>query len=155
MGGKEKKRRSRDENEQAEGVRLVEDMKGQGMEMLNGLMKGDEEGEHTFIGHQGESVIDYVWVDGQDLEEIRHFEVAIVGGSDHLPLVVELWRKGSERGREKCQWKEIELWTDKAVTSFQRESMKLTWEGDTVEEKVNDLVEKVNSIVVKKRVRIK
>lgn len=45
-----------------------------GWEILNGNMEGDE-GEFTFIGGKGNSVVDYIIVDTAMREEIESFKI--------------------------------------------------------------------------------
>jgi hypothetical protein len=45
--------------ENAEGKRLMEWIEENEWEVLNGNKQGDEEGEWTYIGSRGETVIDY------------------------------------------------------------------------------------------------
>jgi hypothetical protein len=53
------KRKSKDKVENAERKRLTEWIEENGWEVLNGNKQGDEEGEWTYIGSRGETVIDY------------------------------------------------------------------------------------------------
>lgn len=55
-----------------------------GWSILNGNVKGDEMGEHTFIGARGSSVIDYVLVNDKAREVIRKFRVIDRVESDHI-----------------------------------------------------------------------
>lgn len=41
--------------------KLIELIEEKEWRILNGCMLGDEEGEFTFIGHRGTSVIDYIY----------------------------------------------------------------------------------------------
>lgn len=55
-----KKRRSKDKKVNEEGRKLCRFLEEYGWSIVNGNIKGDEEGEWTFTGGRGESVIDYV-----------------------------------------------------------------------------------------------
>jgi hypothetical protein len=60
--GREKgdgKRKTKDKVENAKGKRLIEWIEENGWEVLNGNKRGDEEGELTYVGSRGETVIDY------------------------------------------------------------------------------------------------
>lgn len=57
--------------------------------ILNGCTNGDTEGQFTFIGGQGKSVIDYCAINNEWLDHIRKFEVLSKHFSDHMPITVE------------------------------------------------------------------
>lgn len=78
---REEPRRSKDKVKNAEGSKLLEMIEENGWEILNGNTEGDEEGELTFIGGKGNSVIDYVIIDPLVKEEIKCFKVETRTGS--------------------------------------------------------------------------
>jgi len=55
-------RRSKDRKINGEGRRLIECVRERGWWILNGGIRGDEEGNWTYTGSRGESVIDYALV---------------------------------------------------------------------------------------------
>lgn len=59
----------------AERSKLLEMIEENGWEILNGNTEGDEEGELTFIGGKGNSMIDYVIIYPLVKEEIKCFKV--------------------------------------------------------------------------------
>ncbi|KAJ3666811.1 hypothetical protein Zmor_002242 [Zophobas morio] len=71
----ENTRKSKDKVENKDGKLLRELIKESGWEVLNGVKEGDEEGEFTWIGKRGESVIDYVIVNGLAEEEVETFKI--------------------------------------------------------------------------------
>jgi len=76
MGGGEKGgRRSRDRNVNREGRYLVEALEEAGKFIFNGGGKADEEGEWTYAGRKGESVIDYVIGDEEVWEKVSRIRV--------------------------------------------------------------------------------
>lgn len=54
----EGRRKSRDKKVNREGKRLIGFLEGRGWMILNGCIKGDEEGEFTYTGGRGNTVID-------------------------------------------------------------------------------------------------
>lgn len=70
-----------------------------GVGLFNGNMTGDEEGEYTFTGGKGCTVIDYVMGDREGIEMMRIGEKI---DSDHH--LVEVWVK--EKGERKERNKE-------------------------------------------------
>jgi len=58
--GERKSRKSKDGKMNREGKKLVEKIEEWGWSIWNGNIIGDEEGEYTFTGGKGNTVIDYV-----------------------------------------------------------------------------------------------
>jgi hypothetical protein len=84
------KRKTKDKAENAEGKRLIEWIEENGWEVLNGNKRGDEEGEVTYVGSRGETVIDYAIVNEAAWERVKEFKVGERGDSDHLPLEITI-----------------------------------------------------------------
>lgn len=73
-----------------------------GWTIFNGCTEGDEEGEWTYTGGNGYSVIDYVLGDKEVREQVSKMEVKDNINSKHHPIIV--WIKGGgdkeiKRGR--------------------------------------------------------
>ena len=97
----EKKGKSKDKKVNREGRKLLEATGEIEWAILNGNMKGDEEGEYTYTGGRGESVIDYVITGEEERGEIECMKVEDRVESDHHPIVLEMKGGGEEReGRE-------------------------------------------------------
>lgn len=81
MWGEEKEervgRRSRDKKKNKEGRRLVEFIGEKRWFILNGRAKGDEEGNWTYSGTRGESVIAYVVIGEEMVKEIKRLEIGV------------------------------------------------------------------------------
>lgn len=58
--GKGRKRKSKDTKINRGRKLLIEFIEEWGLSIFNGRVKGDEEGEYTFTGGKGNTVIDYV-----------------------------------------------------------------------------------------------
>jgi hypothetical protein len=69
------RRKTKDKVENAEGKRLIEWIEENGWEVLNGNKRGDEEGEVTYVGSRGETVIDYAIVNEAAWERVKEFKV--------------------------------------------------------------------------------
>lgn len=66
-------------------------------------MRGDEEGEYTFTGGRGNTVIDYV-LDGEEVKEIvKRMRIGDRIETDHHPL--EVWIRGGESKRKEKEKK--------------------------------------------------
>ena len=59
-----------------------------GMHVLNGNMKGDEEGKFTYVEPQGNTFIDYIVVNEESREDIEKIKIGKRIDSDLLPLEV-------------------------------------------------------------------
>lgn len=85
-----RERRSKDGRVNKEGRKMIDFIEERGWCIFNGTVRGDEEGEYTFTGGKGSTVIDYVLGD-----EARD-KIEKMGGdrvdSDHHP--VDVWMKG-------------------------------------------------------------
>jgi len=109
MGGEEgsnkedgrRKRRSKDGKINKEGKKLISFLEERGWGILNGCTKGDEEGEYTFIGGKGSTVIDYILGDEELREKVTRFRVGEEVDSDHHP--VEVWIKRLDKRKRKIE----------------------------------------------------
>jgi len=79
-------RNSKDEEVNNEGL-LVED---RGWDIANGNMRGDENGELTYIGGKEESVVDYVLVNQKAWDKIKKMKIGNRVKSNYQPLEVEI-----------------------------------------------------------------
>lgn len=79
--------------------------------ILNGCSKNDQQGEFTFVGNQGKSVIDLCAISSSWFSHVKDFEVCTQVYSDHLPIVTSLSLNGNpDQIREmtllpKLRWK--------------------------------------------------
>lgn len=92
----ERRRNSRDVIVNGEGRKLCKFLGEMGWGILNGEMKGDEEGEWTYVGGRGESVIDYVIGYEEMREKVIKLIVEDRVDSDHQP--VSVWIRGRGEG---------------------------------------------------------
>lgn len=54
---------------------------------MNGTTNGDWEGEYTYVGARGATVIDHVIASENVCDKIKHFRIDDRVDSDHLPLM--------------------------------------------------------------------
>lgn len=85
-------RRSLDfENPSTRSVELMDFMTGNGFLVLNGRVPGDVPAQFTFVGHQGRSVIDLVFINNECVPIVSDFVVDMsVTSSEHFPVVLTL-----------------------------------------------------------------
>lgn len=92
--GRRKGRRHENRRMQKASSCLCGFLREYGWAILNGDTEGDEEGEWTYTGGRGESVIDYVVEDERTRKGIEKLRVKEKVDSDHQPIVVYI--KGRE-----------------------------------------------------------
>jgi hypothetical protein len=97
---KDGKRKSKDKAENAEGKRLMEWIEENEWEVLNGKKQGDEEGEWTYVGSRGETVIDYEIVKEEALEKVEEFRIGERVESEYLEIALRKRRGGKEQRRK-------------------------------------------------------
>ncbi|XP_043271213.1 golgin subfamily A member 6-like protein 1 [Venturia canescens] len=147
VGERETVRRSKDEIETKEGKEWCKFVKERGWRVVNGSVEGDREGEWTFVGGRGKSVIDYVIVGEEVWERVKRMEVVSRVDSDHMPVVVWLkGREGRKGGGRKKEGKGKEgrgVWTERGVEKFQEEFGRWEWETESVEEGWEEMRERI------------
>jgi len=84
------KRSSKDKVKNPQGERLIELIGEKGWGILNGNKEGDEEGQWTFEGTMGSSVIDYAITNAITWDKVSRIEIVSRADSDHLPIILEL-----------------------------------------------------------------
>lgn len=142
------RRKSKDEVVNVKGKELIDWVADVGGVILNGTTKGDEDGEFTYIGPKGASVIDYAIVNENCMEFVNSFKVEERVDSDHMPLRLEIMnskqkeeRKGKksqqeEEEKEERRWKIS--WSKQAIKRYRDKTNNMSWEvrlDETLEEK--------------------
>lgn len=82
-------------------------------------MKGDREGEMTFTGGRGETMIDYVIGNRPACENIERLEVGDEIESDHQSVTVWMGEV-EEQGRKRDKEEEWVDWSEEAREEFRR-----------------------------------
>lgn len=139
VGGRERK--SKDKKGSNEKRKLIKWIHKKGWNILNGATKGDWEGEYTYVGTRGNTVIDYVITNEKALERIKEFKVGERIESDHMPLEIEIdigrEEKGrsqeeeGEEGRNKEEGMEIIRWDEEAIQIYKEGTEEWEQEGRT------------------------
>lgn len=93
------RRKSKDRKLDREGRILLEFIEERGWSNYNGVVQGDEEGEFTFTGRRGSTVIHYIIGDSEVRDKIVRMTVGDRVDSDHHPVEVRL------EGKVKGIWK--------------------------------------------------
>lgn len=71
-----------------------------GLLVVNGNVTGDKYGEFTYYNCKGASVIDYLLIFPSFNIKLLHFEVGLLPGSDHPPLIFFISTQNPPRTRE-------------------------------------------------------
>lgn len=83
-------RKSKDKTIDSRGRKLLEMVENYGGIILNGRLQSDEEGEFTYCGGKGSTVIDYAICSLNFASYLNSFNVPSKIYSDHMPLILEL-----------------------------------------------------------------
>ncbi|XP_068900490.1 golgin subfamily A member 6-like protein 25 [Tenebrio molitor] len=154
------RRKTKDKVENAEGKRLIEWIEENGWEVLNGNKRGDEEGEVTYVGSRGETVIDYAIVNEAAWERVKEFKVGERVDSDHLPLEITIEGTNQEE-KEKGEMREeekkviVKVWSEHGVKEYRRRLEEATFKEQEIEKMVTELKEVIEKATKKKEVIVR
>lgn len=111
LGGEElelegTERRSKDKKIGVGGKNWIEWVQEKGWQIFNGRTEGDWDGEYTYVGARGNTMIDYMLVNDRMRRKVRRLEIEGRVESDHMPMVVtiktrEELRKETDKGKER------------------------------------------------------
>jgi hypothetical protein len=87
-----------------------------GWEVLNGNKQGDEEGEWTYVGSRGETVIDYAIVNEEAWERVE----IMIEGTNHED-------RGEGDAREEQKKVTIKVWDGRGVEEYRRRGESKIW----------------------------
>lgn len=86
---------------------------------MNGNMEGDEEGELTYVGKRGASVIDYGSCNTTEWEKVSKFYIDHRTEADHQSIIIEVETEGGlELKEERRMEKEIIVWNEKSIEEY-------------------------------------
>lgn len=124
--------------------------------LLNGNKEDDDQGEWTFTGAKGSSVIDYAICNAETWEEIKSFRIRERLESDYQPLEIELKATTEEtRNREEVKKIEIEDWTEERIKIYQENLKKRKAEKEEIQEEWEELAKEIRKAINKKKVKNK
>jgi len=146
-GIEEEKRRSRDEKVNIEGRKLCNFVGELGWSILNGNVKGDEEGQWTYTGGRGGTVIDYVIGNEETRERVVKMRVEDWVDSDHQPITVWVEGGGYREVRKGKRGRRRGVWTEKGREKFEEYFGKKDEECAGVEEGWRKLKKRVEVVL--------
>ncbi|XP_068991496.1 trichohyalin-like [Neodiprion pinetum] len=120
-------RKSQDRKINSEGRQLVQFLEETGWTIMNGNIEGDEEGEFTYVGGAGVTVIDYAIGDIEVRDRVKRIEIGDRVDSDHHPVIV--WLRGAvarTRKGKRVGGTNRGDWTEEGRMRFRTE---VKWEG--------------------------
>ena len=139
-----------------EGDYLLKLAEERGLHFLNGNVRGDEEGEFTYMRGRGVSVIDYVITNSRGLEKVHKFKVVDSIESDHQPLTIELNNRveisAEMVDEEQEQEKEINSWSEECQ-NLREKTETAEYDQKMVAESWKELRETVKGCIVKKKIK--
>lgn len=90
MGGDEEekgtRRKSKDKTVGNGGKKFIQAMMEEGFYIMNGRIRGDWDGEYTYIRARGSTVINYIFVNANVQDRVREFRIEERVDSDHMPI---------------------------------------------------------------------
>jgi len=141
----ERERNSKDGKVNREGKKLCGFLRELRWSIMNGNTKRDEEGEWTYTGGRGGTVIDYVIGNEETRRKVEKMKVEDWVDTDHQPIKVCVKGGGCEReglGRRKGREKRG-VWTEEGRRKFEEYVGKRDSEWEEVEEEWRKLKRRV------------
>ncbi|XP_036143283.1 uncharacterized protein LOC118645710 [Monomorium pharaonis] len=154
------RRQSKDKKMDKGGRNLLELLGECGWEIFNGCVLGNEEGEFTYVGGRGCSVIDYILGEKKTKDRIEKMRVVDKVDSDHMPVKLVVGNGAREREQRVRNRGIRGIWDEESKKRFREELDKgieeiggrLNEEWDDMEGKI---IEAVGRIEAERRKRKK
>jgi len=141
-------RRSKDKTVGNGGRNLIDWVQNKGWYVLNGTCRGDWEGEYTYVGARGSTVIDYVIVNERAYNSVLDFKIEDRVDSDHVPLRLSMKKKEAKTAKEERQEEDgvrrrkyIEriVWDVEAIKRFKERTENLVQSADGKERSIEEI----------------
>lgn len=143
MGGDEEekgtRRKSKDKTVGNGGKKFIQAMMEEGFYIMNGRIRGDWDGEYTYIGARGSTVINYIFVNANVQDRVREFRIEERVDSDHMPICngTTTRKRRNKRSRDKKEEqtdsknkeevKMLTCWDEESRTLYRERSEKMGW----------------------------
>jgi len=152
-------RNSKDKEVNNEGRELLGLVEDREWDIASGNIKGDENGELTYIGGRGESVVDYVLnhvVNQKTWNKIEKMNIGNRVEADHQPLEIEI-RIKKEREIKSCkvERKEIVEWGEENIEPYRQREEGVWVEGESVEEIWESLKNGIKECETRREIKIR
>lgn len=136
------------------GTQLLEGCEERGWHILNGNIQGDEGGSLTYIGEQGESVIDYILVGDNVIDNVERFEVANRIDSDHLPIWTQLNKIVDRKDGGEIYKITVQVWNEEQIKEYRRKTKEQQFKKETVDEDLQNITKAVLQNTEKKEITV-
>lgn len=142
-------RKSKDVVLDTKGRKLLSVFENIGGVIVNGRVANDSEGENTFCGVMGRSMIDYCVCSLDVLELLCDFQIGHKPFSDHFPVCVTFSSTGNDKVKDMSILPKLH-WSDNKASSYivslnQLTSLEYLDQNIPIQEKVNICTEKIRS----------
>jgi len=154
-------RKSKDKVVNNRGKEFIDLVGEIGGNIMNGTTKGDKDGEFTYVGERGSSVIDFVVISEYCREIVNDFKIVGRSDSDHMPLILEMKRiigreKRKKRTREKKEDRWRYRWKEKDIKKYKERTNEVEPEGETTEEEtIEEKWKALKELILKAMIKIK
>lgn len=155
--GEDRKRSSKDKVLNREGRLLITLTQKRGWYILNGNTEGDVDGELTYVGHQGTSVIDYILVNDDARQHVMKMKVDERCESDHMPITLEIQSQNIERKtfveRERTKTRPKYVWNPITVEKFKQKVANSEFKDGCIEEEVKNITQILRAAATRKNMK--
>lgn len=151
----EEKRRSKDKTLNRQGKDLIEEIEELGLGIMNGNKRGDEEGEMTYVGRNGNSVIDYAICNVEAWDEVRNMKVGNRAESDHRPIEITMGKKIERRNKRREESREVEDWTEEGCKKYQQKLKERKEQARGAKEEWEELAREIRRATTKKEIKVR
>jgi len=159
-------RRSKDKTIGNGGRNFIEWVQEKGWYVMNGMIGNDWDGEYTYVGARGCTVIDYIIVNERAYDKVLDFKIKNRVDSDHMPLCLKLRKQEDMDEREprvqeeeRTRYKEIVVWDEESTERFNEKTESLDQPGyledGSIEERWQWLKKEATEAMVRKRIKIR
>jgi len=144
-------RKSKDKITDSKGRKILDLFDTLGGFILNGRFAGDSEGDFTFCGSSGSSVIDYCVSSFSFLSYIHDFFIPTKEFSDHMPLVLKLSTPGPDISSSKETQERVKLkWHESFKENFvktlvENRCHEYIYSDSSIDQKVDTLLDKIRT----------
>ena len=156
-------RNSKDKVVSNGGKFMVSIIEQKGWGILNGSTVGDAEGQYTYVGTRGHSVIDYAIINDEMWKYTEDFYVHERVESDHVPIIISAFRSSQgyrDENRKESLYREIISWSEEDATAYRAKTEELAINIDdfkimNIEDNWGKIKEIVSGSMIRKKVKIK
>lgn len=150
---RKRKRKSKDTKKNTDGSHLLKMTEDRGWHIANGQTEGDEQGEFTYIGSRGATVIDFILTNTQSRAEIKRLEIGERTEADHQPLCmqIEVTQEKTREGKEEEKEKEVICWKKESIQEYMESTKEILFQAEDLNEKWTELKKVIHEKMIKRK----